>query len=118
MAAINGSKHKDTQTEYLRKLAEAGFKDVLTLRRETAAEVLTEARIELVDIISREEVESVRDLARRAERDVSIVSRDLDVLFEAGIIEYEQDGRAKQPVLASETVLVDPVVFEGNVLED
>lgn len=107
-----------SRVEYLKRLTNAGFEDVLVLQRATAAQVLTEKRMELVENISTRDVTSVRDLARQVDRDVSIVSRDLDVLFEAGVVDFEQNGRAKRPVLAHETVLVEPLVFEGEVNSD
>lgn len=106
------------RTAFLRALAEAGIVDTLVLRRETAESVLTEKRMELLEEVAAGEVESVRDLARRVDRDVSIVSRDLDVLFEAGVIAFEEDGRAKRPVLARENVLVEPLVFEREVVRN
>jgi predicted transcriptional regulator len=109
---------EDVHIEYLQWLAESDLSEVLTLSRETAGRVLTEKRIEIVAAIADGDVESVRDLARRLDRDVSIVSRDLDVLFEAAVIDYERDGRAKRPVLAHENVFVEPVVFEGKVLAE
>lgn len=108
----------DLHVEYLQWLAESDREDFLNLRRETAERVLTEKRMEIVAAIAEGDVESVRDLARRLDRDVSIVSRDLDVLFEAAVIDYERDGRAKRPVLAHENVFVTPVVFDGQVLEE
>lgn len=105
----------ESRVEFLKRLSEAGLNDVLVIQRETAERALTEKRTELVEEIATGEAESVRDLARRVDRDVSIVSRDLDVLFESGIVDYEQDGRAKRPVLRNETVLVEPLVFEGEV---
>lgn len=110
-------RNDDTHVEYLQWLAESGHDDVLTLRRETASRVLTDKRMELLAEIAEGDASSVRELARRLDRDVSIVSRDLDVLFEAAVIDYERDGRAKRPVLAHENVLVEPVVFDGAVLE-
>lgn len=115
MAAIE---HTDGQIRYLKRLAEAGFDDVHTLRRETAERVLTEQRMELIKEISDGDVSSVRELARRVDRNVSIVSRDLDVLFEAGVIDFEKDGRSKQPVLAHENIFVNPVVFQGSALSE
>jgi len=50
--------------------------------------------------------DEVRELARTLDRNVSILSRNLDVLFEADVIDFETDGRAKRPVLAHETVFV------------
>lgn len=112
------SKHVDPEIQYLQRLDEAGLSDVLTLRRDTAESVLTEKRMELINKIGSKEVASVRDLARQVDRDVSIVSRDLDLLFEADVIEFEQDGRAKRPKIAHENVFVKPVVFNGQIMSD
>lgn len=109
---------RDELVRYLKQLAEAGFRDVHTLRRDTAERVITEKRTELIEAIASGDIESIRDLARRVDRNPSIVSRDLDVLFEAGIVEFEADGRAKRPVLAHENVFVMPVVFDGSVLSE
>lgn len=108
----------ESRVEYLRRLSEAGFDDALILRRDTAEEVLTEKRMELVAEIANDDVPSMRELARRVDRDISIVSRDLDVLFEASVIDFEQEGRSKRPVLAHENVLVEPVVFEGEANQE
>jgi predicted transcriptional regulator len=104
-------------TDYLKTLTEAGLDDIVILRRETAEKVLTKKRTELLEQIATGEIESVRHLARQVDRDLSIVSRDLRVLAEAEVINFEQDGRAKRPVLAHENVLVKPVVFSGGVAE-
>lgn len=106
--------------EYLRRLSQAGFDDVLVLQRDTAEEVLTEKRMELLNELAADdnEITSMRDLGRRVDRDISIVSRDLDVLFEADVIDYEQAGRSKRPVLAHENVVVEPIVFDGDVTYD
>ena len=108
----------DSDVQYLRWLAQAGLSDVLTLRRDTAARVLSEKRMELIREIADGDVESVRGLARRVGRDVSIVSRDLDVLYEAAVVEFDRDGAAKRPYLTHENVFVTPVVFEGAVLDE
>lgn len=60
----------------------------------------------------------MRDLGRGVERDKSIVSRDLDILFEAGIIDYKKTGTSKKPVLAHDDILVEPIVFEGQFSVD
>lgn len=104
--------------QYLKRLTEAGFDDIQLLQRTTAEQVLTEKRIELLRAVEREDVESVRELSRVVERDVGRVSDDLNVLYKAEIIEYEQNGRAKRPVLAHENVFVQPIVYEGQVLEE
>ena len=101
--------------EFIQALAETGLDDIHLLRRQTAERVLTEQRELLLKEIQNGDVKSVRDLARRVDRNVSVVSRDLDVLFEADIVEFERDGRAKKPRLAHDTVLVEPLVFKGEV---
>lgn len=106
----------DGRIEFTKRLVDGGFKDVLVLQRKTAERVLTEKRMELVEKVATDEVSSVRGLARQLDRDVSIVSRDLDVLFEAEVLDYEQHGRSKKPVLAHENVFVEPLVFEGTAL--
>lgn len=118
MATAQGSGNENKNVDYLRWIAESGLSDAITLRRETAEEVLTAKRMELIEAIATTNVESVRALARQLDRDVSIVSRDLDILYDADVIEFETSGRAKQPVLAHETVLIEPVVFEGGVFGD
>ena len=55
------------------------------------------------------EVESVRDLARRVERDKAQVSRDLRVLAEHAIVNFEENGRAKRPYLQSDHLVVEPI---------
>lgn len=107
-----------TAVEFVKRLSDAGFEDTHLLQRETAEKVLTEKRMELVREIATTEPESVRELARRVDRDVGRVSRDLDTLYKAEVIEYEQKGRAKQPVLAHENIFVWPVVYDGSVLEE
>ena len=104
--------------EFTKRLVEGGFEDVLVLQRATAERVLTEKRMELVEVVASGEVSSVRDLARQLDRDVSIVSRDLDILFESEVLDYERHGRSKKPVLAHENIFVEPLVLDGTALTD
>lgn len=101
--------------DFVKTVAQLGLDDLHIIKHSTAQQVLTEERERLLKEIENDDVESVRDLARRVERNVSIVSRDLDVLYEADLIEFEHDGRKKKPVLAHENVLIEPVVFDGEV---
>ena len=72
--------------------------------------VLTEKRRELLERIDEGNVESVRGLATDLDRDKASVSRDLDLLFEHDIIEYEREGARKIPVPKHKTVLVRPIL--------
>lgn len=98
------------KAEFARRLARGGYEDFLVLERETAERVLTEKRLELLDTLRAERVESISDLAARLDRDVSAVYRDLDLLFEHGLVEYETDGSRKAPRLKHEHVFVEPVL--------
>lgn len=103
---------------YLRDLSDAGIGGHI-LGHATAQSVLTDERRRLLSAIAAGDVESKRDLARRVDRDISIVSRDLDVLYEADLIEYRDgDGRKTVPVLAHYHVWVKPLVYNGDVVDE
>ena len=92
-----------------RALAKGGMTGVYVLSHESAERVLTEKRRELIDVLRREEVESVRDLARRVERDKAQVSRDLRVLAKHGVVNFEDSGRKKRPYLENDHLVVEPI---------
>lgn len=73
---------ESTTVEYLKWTTRTGLADVYTLRRDTAERVFTEERMRLLEGITANEPDSVRDLAWRVDRNVSIVSRDLKVLYD------------------------------------
>ena len=100
----------ERRAEMARALARGGMDGVQVLSLETAREILTTKRYEIIDLLSREEAESVRALARELGRDKAQVSRDLGVLAEHGIIEYDTDGRSKSPRLAQEHLVIEPLV--------
>lgn len=100
--------------DYLTRLVAGGFHDVHVIRKSTAEQVLTEKRLELLEEISEGGVSSVRELARQVDRDVSIVSRDLKILSEADVVEFEDHGNSKRPQLAHENILIEPIVFDGQ----
>jgi serine/threonine protein kinase/DNA-binding transcriptional ArsR family regulator len=104
-------------TELLRILAEAGYEDVLVLDQESAETVLTERRRELLALIEETDRLSVSELAAELDRQQSAVSRDLSVLYEYNVINFERDGQRKIPVLKHHTILTRPVVLGGDVEE-
>lgn len=94
----------------VRAVASVGYDDVLVLDEQTASAVLTEKRRELLDHIETGAVESVRSLAIDVGRDKAVVSRDLQLLFEYDLIDFEREGRRKVPMMKHETVLVEPIL--------
>ncbi len=101
---------KPSKAEFARRLASAGYEDFLILEREAAESVLTERRSELLETIATENAESITALAERLDRDVAAVHRDLDVLFEYSLVEYDEEGGRKRPRLKHEHVFVEPLL--------
>jgi predicted transcriptional regulator len=99
-----------TKVEFARRLAQAGYEDFLVLEKDDAESVLTPKRQELLETIATEDIESITDLANRLDRDVSIVHRDLDLLFKYSLVAYEESGGRKAPYLKHEHVFVEPLV--------
>ena len=99
----------EQRSQLARALATGGFEDVLVTDREIAKKVLTDKRQELIASLRGGDPESVRGLADDLDRDVSGVSRDLDLLFEADIVEFETDGQRKIPSLKHDTVVAEPI---------
>lgn len=73
---------------------------VLSLHDEqSVARLFSPANMQLLHTIAREQPESMRAAARLVDRDIKEVSRNLNELEALGVIEFEQHGRAKQPVV-------------------
>lgn len=92
-----------------RALACEGFDDVHVVDRETATQLLSEKRQELLDTIREGNVESVRGLAKDLDRDAGAVSRDLDLFFEHDVVEYDREGQRKIPRLKHGVVIAEPI---------
>jgi predicted transcriptional regulator len=99
----------ERRAEMARALAIGGMDGVHVLSHESAERVLTEKRRQLVEVLDRRRVESVRDLARRVERDKGQVSRDLGILAEHGVVDFEETSREKRPYLQNDHLVVEPI---------
>lgn len=66
--------------------------------------LLTDRRIELLRSVMADRPASIRQLAERLGRDVKSVHEDLQILADYDIVLFEQDGRAKRPVVPYETI--------------
>ncbi|WP_338756536.1 helix-turn-helix domain-containing protein (plasmid) [Halobacterium salinarum] len=91
-------------------LAEHGFADTLVLARERAEDVFHDRRLDLLDYLKDHNPESVRALAEELGYDKGVVSRDLQLLAQIDVIEYEDAGRSKAPRLKHNHVVVEPIV--------
>lgn len=95
--------------ELARLLAQSGMDSVQVIPHETAREVLTDRRRELLRAIEEYEPASIRELAVELDRDDGQVGRDLHTLAEHALVTFEQEGWGKRPVLTAETVVVEPL---------
>ena len=89
----------------------ADSNDTLVLRFETAEEVLTPKRKELINTIKNEEVQSVTQLSELVNRDKSRVSKDLKKLYENDIIEFDELDGGKSPRLKHDVIDIEPIVL-------
>ncbi len=62
---------------------------VHVLSHESAAEILTPKRRDLITYLADNDVASVRELARQLDRDKGQVSRDLETLARHGVVGFE-----------------------------
>ncbi len=106
----NGESRSERRKMLARTLAQGGVTGVHVISYESAQEVLTEKRRELVETLADEEVESLQGLADFVGRDKSQVSRDLGLLAEHGIIGFEKDGNKKRPYLQHDHIVVEPIL--------
>lgn len=90
-------------------LEDAGYRDLLLIEPEDARKILTEKRLEIIRKLQREDVESIRGLARELGRGENVVHRDLKTLFEEGVIDFEEEGKRKVPVLRHENIWIKPL---------
>lgn len=80
-----------------------------------ALRLLSDARFELLETIRAENPESIRELARLVERDVSTVHKDIELLADHGIVELRSEGRNKRPTVAYEEIHIDvDLSFESD----
>jgi predicted transcriptional regulator len=105
---------KEERTERRREMAQAlakgGLNGVHVLTHESAREVLTPRRVELLHTIRDQEPDSVRELARESDRDHGQVSRDLETLATHALVAFETEGRRKRPIVSHDRVVIEPVL--------
>lgn len=85
---------------------------------ETLGRILRETNLELLEAIAAHEPDSVRETARLVDRGPKEVLQNLDELADYGLIEYEERGRAKRPVLPYEQIDIQlpfPLSLDGDV---
>ena len=115
---ISARSFEDFKEESLEKMEEfeegeevphsVSFEEPTKLRK-----ILTEKRIELIQFLMENEVESTSDLAKKLDRGVKEVSEDIRLLEEYGIVKVEKEGRSKKPSVPYEKIDID-IGIEAN----
>jgi predicted transcriptional regulator len=70
--------------------------------------------LELLRTLARERPESIRETARLVDRDVRQVHRNLEELEELSLVEFEADGRSKQPGVWYDEIAVELPLNSGD----
>lgn len=91
---------------------EDGESDVLVLRFETAEEILTPKRREILSSLQNNEIGSVTELSELVDRDLGRVSKDLKKLYEADVIEFRKEGSSKVPEIKHDTIDFEPMILQ------
>lgn len=75
---------------------------------QTLSRFLTDRNLELLETVSREQPDSIRETARLVDRDYREVHRNLSELEDLGLIVFEGggQGKAKQPVVEYDDIEV------------
>jgi len=68
------------------------------------AHVFTPRAIDLLQVIAQEEPASIREAARLVDRDIKQVSENLERLEAYKIVEFVDNGRAKQPIVGYDEI--------------
>lgn len=85
------------------------FEDPTKLRK-----ILTSRRIELIQFLMDNKVESMGELAEKLDRGIKEVSQDLKLLEEYSIIQMEEEGRSKKPFIPYERIEIDIGIESKN----
>jgi len=108
---VAGTEDEDPVAEAMEALDEGDEPDRsygLTLETEAQInEVLDDRNLELIRTVAREDVESIRDLARRLDRDVRQVHDAVTELETLGLVELEEEGKRKRPTVWYDSITVD-----------
>lgn len=81
---------------------------VLNIEREQdVARILSAVNLELLRTISAQEPSSIRETATFVDRDVKEVHRNLSELETLNLIEFEQEGRSKRPIVPYDEMELD-----------
>jgi len=89
-------------------------RDAVRLDADELFGLLTPQTVELLRTIAREQPGSIRETARLVDRDIKNVHRELIRLGARDLVGFEEDGRARRPVLAYDTLAIELAIGRGT----
>ncbi len=78
------------------------------------SDVFNERTYTLLRVIRAEDPESIRETARLVGRDVKNVHQELATLEALGIVRFEEQGRAKRPIVPYDDLVISPFASEAS----
>lgn len=101
---------KTSGKNFARMLAENGYQeDTLITDSEGYRKITTEKRMEILETLAEQDIGSVQELAEELDRDRGNISRDLDLLFQEDVIEFERENGKKKSVLKHSKIVPEPI---------
>ena len=101
----------DTLKAYLNYLIEEepeidGSQVVFVMEKEELTRIITKKRLELLDVISKQNPNTVKELAMRVKREDSAVDRDLKILEHYSLVKLERKGREVTPKVLRKAIVL------------
>lgn len=90
---------------------------ILPLDEREISEIFTRRRIEIIKDVAKFEG-SLSEIAKRTNRELSAIQRDVEILEKAGILELEKHGRKVKPSLKGEILILPLVELKSLKLEE
>lgn len=88
--------------------------EVVLRSEEDLQRLLSPKNVELLRTVARESPSSIREAARLVERDVRQVHTNLEQLADLNLLEFEEEGRSKRPVVWYDDIDVELPIAEGS----
>lgn len=90
---------------------------ILPLDEREISEIFTRRRIEIIKDVAKFEG-SLSEIAKRTNRELSAIQRDVEILEKVGILELEKQGRKVKPSLKGEILILPLVELKSLKLEE
>jgi len=69
--------------------------------------LMTQRRMELIETVMTDPPDSIRDLADKVDRGLREVHEDVHMFADKGIVELEEDGKAKKPRIPYDNIRIE-----------